>query len=461
MTATGFDLISAGAIDGVTGSAHLLIGHGRRILIDAGMFQGEDDDANRRPWPFDPRDVDAVILTHGHLDHVGRLPKLIDDGYPGAVYATEATIAVAEVILRDAAHVQEEDAERTRRRLRRAGRSSAHAAPLYDQRGVDAALARFRSVAFGEPIDLGRGVSATLFRAGHVLGASYVVVEGPHGRILVSGDLGDDDGPLHPPPESPPHVDALLLESTYGDRIHRSAEATRTEFAAVVGTTLRAGGNVLIPTFALERTQSVLLTLAELEREGAIPIAQVVLDAPMATRMTDLYRTHPATLRHALAARLLAGDDPFETEAFALARTRSESQRLNDARGVVILAGSGMMNGGRILHHLKHHLWDERNALVIVGYQAEGTLGRKIVDGATRIRVHGDTIAVRAGVHTINGFSAHADAAALDAFRAKSGARLLVCVHGEEAAREALAARARAAGVTVLTPRVGEKMTLR
>jgi metallo-beta-lactamase family protein len=457
---TGFDLVSAGAITGVTGSAHLLSCEGRRILIDAGLFQGEDEAANRHPWPFDPRDVDAVILTHGHLDHVGRLPKLIADGYRGVVYATPATIAVAGVILRDAAHVQEEDAERARRRLRRAGRSDAHVTPLYDQQAVEAALERLRPVAFGEAIDLGRGVAATLLRAGHVLGAAYVVLEGPHGRVLASGDLGDDDGPLHPPPETPPTVDALLLESTYGDRAHRSAEATRREFAAVVGRTLRAGGNVLIPTFALERTQSVLITLQELERSGEIPVASVVLDAPMATRMTDLYRSHPDTLRQALAARLISGDDPFETTSFTLARSRHESQRLNDARGVVILAGSGMMNGGRILHHLKHHLWDERNALVIVGYQAEGTLGRRIVDGAKRVRIHTDTIAVRASVHTINGFSSHADAPALDAFRSACGARLQVCIHGEAAARAALAARAEADGVQVLAPRAGERIAL-
>lgn len=463
---SGWTLISAGACEGVTGSAHLLASGGRRVLIDAGMFQGTDEALNTRPWPFDVRDINAVILTHGHLDHVGRLPKLIRDGYRGRIHATEATMAVAEVILRDAARLQQEDVERTRRRLRRAGRSDRHLEPLYTEADVERTLAHMEPLGFGEVLNLGRGVHAQLGRAGHILGAAWVVLEGPHGSVLASGDLGDDDGPLHPPPESPPRVDALLLESTYADRHHRDAAATRAEFAEVVGKTLRCGGNVLIPTFALERTQSVLLTLQALEREGAIPTAPVILDAPMGTRMTELYRRHPDTLRAALAGRLSAGEDPFAPEALRIARSRADSMRCNTEQGVVILAGSGMMNGGRILHHLKHHLWEARNALVVVGYQAAGTLGRQIVDGASRVRINGETVAVAAALHTINGFSAHADARALDAFRSAAGAggtdpcAQLVPVHGEEHGRTALATRAAAEGVRVQSAHIGEVLTL-
>ena len=463
---SGWSLISAGACEGVTGSAQLLASEGRRILVDAGMFQGSDEPLNTRAWPFDVRDIDAVILTHGHLDHVGRVPKLLRDGYRGRVYATEATIAVAEVILRDAAHLQIEDVERTRRRLRRAGRSDRHLEPLYTEVDVERSLEVMQPVSFGEPIDFGCGVRAYLGRAGHILGAGWVVLEGPHGSVLVSGDLGDDDGPLHPPPESPPRVDALLLESTYADRQHRPFSATRAEFAEVVAATLRRGGNVLIPTFALERTQSVLLTLQELELEGAIPVAPVILDAPMGTRMTELYRRYPGSLRAGLAARLYAGEDPFAPEALRIARSRADSIRCNDAQGVVILAGSGMMNGGRMLHHLKHHLWEARNALVVVGYQAAGTLGRQLVDGAQRVRIYGETVAVAAQLHTINGFSAHADARALDAFRTAAGAggpepsATLVPVHGEDHARGALAERAEQEGVRVKPARHGEELPL-
>jgi len=458
---SGWTLTCAGACCGVTGSAHLFASHGRRVLVDAGLFQGPDETRrNAAEWPFDPRDIDAVVLTHGHLDHVGRLPKLLADGFRGRVYATEATLAVAEVILRDAQRIQAEDAARTARALRRAGRRHAHVRPLFTDADVTAALSAAQPIEFGATVDLGRGVAFTLGRAGHVLGAAWVHLEAPGGSVLASGDVGDVDGPLHPPPQPPPPVDAIVLESTYADRAHRAFAATTTEFADVVARTVRQGGNVLIPTFALERTQSVLLTLKRLERSGDVPAVRVVLDAPMGARMTELYRRFPDTLRSELAEELAGGGDPFATEAFSVARRASDSMLLNDATNTIILAGSGMMNGGRILHHLKHHLWNARNALVIVGYQAEGTLGRRIVDGAQRVRVLGSTVAVAASVHTVNGFSSHADAAALDAFRRASGAATLVCVHGEDHARAALAARASAEGVRVLTPRSGQTISL-
>lgn len=460
--ASGWVLRSAGGCRGVTGSAHLLRAGGRRVLVDAGMFQGQDEAgaANAAPWPFDPRAVDAVVLTHGHLDHVGRLPKLVADGFTGPVYATPATLAVAEVVLRDAARIQEEDVARARRGLRRAGRDPDEVRPLYGEREVERALRAARAVDFGRSVDLGGGVRFTLGRAGHVLGAAWVRLEGPEGSVLASGDLGDDDGPLHPPPDLPTPAEAVLIESTYGDRRHRAAAATRAEFAEVVRATLARGGNVLVPTFALERTQSVLLALRDLEAAGAIPPARVALDAPMAVRMTELYRAFPETLRPELAARLAAGEDPFAPAGLEVVTRAEDSRRLADARGVVIVAGAGMMTGGRILHHLKHHLGRDANALVVVGYQAEGTLGRAIVDGAARVRVLGTTVAVAARVHTINGFSAHADQEGLDAWLAAADPEVVVPVHGEAAARAALADRAAARGVRVAEAPLGVDVAL-
>ena len=459
---SGWTLRSAGGCEGVTGSAHLLRCDGGTVLVDAGMFQGLDDAAaTTAAWPFDPREIDAVVLSHGHLDHVGRLPRLVADGFRGPVFATAATLAVAEVVLRDAARIQAEDADRARRRLRRAGRDPGAARAAYREADVDAALALARPVAFHDARRVGRrGMRFELGPAGHVLGAAWVALDGPTGSVLVSGDLGDDDGPLHPPPAPPPPTDALLIETTYADRRHRDAAATATEFGTVVARTLARGGNVLVPTFALERTQSVLHTLQTLERAGAVPQARVVLDAPMAERMTALYRRHPQTLRPEIAARLAAGDDPFSPARLELVRTAEASRALNQARGVVIVAGAGMMTGGRILHHLKHHLYEPRNALVVVGYQAEGTLGRQIVDGARRVRLFGETIAVAAEVHTINGFSAHADAPALDAWWRASGARVVVPVHGEAHARTALADAVIAAGATALHARWGDDLVL-
>jgi metallo-beta-lactamase family protein len=458
---SGWTLRSAGACEGVTGSAHLLTTAGHGVLVDAGMFQGVDAASeNVAPWPFEPRSIDAVVVTHGHLDHVGRLPKLVAEGYRGPVYGTAATLAVAEVALRDTARILAEDAHRTQRKLRRAGRDSSRAGPLFAEADVDRALALARPVAFGEEVEVGHGVRFALGRAGHVLGAAWVVLDGPGGRVVASGDLGDADGPLHPPPEPPPRTDALLIESTYADRRHRDAAATAAEFAEVVARTLGRGGNVLIPTFALERTQAVLHTLQRLERTGALPASRVVLDAPMGGRMTELYRRFPETLRRDLAERLASGDDPFEPAQLRVARTGVESRALNHARGAIIVAGAGMMTGGRILHHLKHHLWDERSSLVVVGFQAEGTLGRRLVDGARRVRVLGETVAVAAEVVTINGFSAHADAPTLDAWWAASGAEVVVPVHGEAAPRVELARRVAAARRRPRTARLGIDLIL-
>jgi metallo-beta-lactamase family protein len=332
--------------------------------------------------------------------------------------------------------------------------------PLYRDQDVDAALRLGRAVDFGRSVDLGGGVRFAFGRAGHVLGAAWAVLDGPEGRVVASGDLGDHDGALHPPPEPPPVADAVLIESTYGDRRHRDAAATLSEFATVVAATLTRGGNVLIPTFALERTQAVLAALADLQASGAVPPAPVVLDAPMGARMTDLYRAFPETLRPELAARLAAGEDPFAPPGLTTVARPEESRRLNDAHGVVIVAGAGMMTGGRILHHLAHHLGDRASSLVVVGYQAEGTLGRAIVEGADRVRVFGKTVRVAAEVHTINGFSAHADAAALDAWLDAADPETVVPVHGEALARAALGARSNARGRRVVEASLGVDVPL-
>lgn len=458
---SGWTLRSAGGCEGVTGSAHLLTTGDRSVLVDAGLFQGAGEDlANAAPWPFDPRAIDAVVLTHAHLDHVGRLPRLWADGFRGPVFATAATIAVADVVLRDAARIQAEDLARARRRARRSGGTPSPARPPYRDADVDAVLAQARPVAFHRRFTVCRGVHGTLGRAGHVLGAAWLALDGAGGRVLLSGDLGDADGPLHPPPEPPPTTDALLLESTYADASHRSWAETLREFGEVLAGTLARGGNVLVPTFALERTQAVLNALQTLERAGAIPRSRVVLDAPMGERMTELYRRFPQTLRPSVAERLARGEDPFRPEHLEIARGGGMARALHAARGVVIVAGAGMLTGGRILQHLRVHLRHPRNALVFVGYQAEGTLGREIADGASRVRLFGQTVPVGAEVRSVPGFSAHADAPALDAWWRASGARVVVPVHGEADARHALAARVVAAGRRALHARQGELLAL-
>lgn len=458
---SGWTLCSAGACEGVTGSAHLLETEGARVLVDAGMFQGPDEEeANRAPWPFDPRSIDAVVLTHGHLDHVGRLPRLWADGFRGTVFGTAATLAVAEVVLRDAARIQAEDLARARRRARRSGRGQAAPRPAYGDNDLEAVLARGRAVPFHRRFTVAGGVHGMLGRAGHVLGAAWLALDGPTGRVVVSGDLGDADGPLHPPPEAPPPTDALLVETTYADASHRSWEETVRAFGDVVRRTLERDGNVLVPTFALERTQAVLHTLQTLEAAHDLPSARVVLDAPMGERMTDLYRRFPQTLRSSIADRLAHGDDPFRPARLEVSRDGGMARELRDARGVVIVAGAGMLTGGRMLQHLAYHLGDPRNALVFVGYQAEGTLGRTIVEGADRVRVLGKEVEVAAEVAVVGGFSAHADAQTLDGWWRASGARVVVPVHGEAGARAAMAGRVQAAGASAREARLGVPLRL-
>lgn len=438
---TGPVLRSAGAAGTVTGSCHHLTYAGARLLVDCGAFQGPADleARNAEPFPFDPAALDAVVLTHAHLDHVGRLPQLVRAGFRGPILAAPGTRDVADVILHDAAKIAREDVERARRKARRAGREDAVAPPPFDEADVEAALQRFRTVAFGAATDVA-GLRVTLHPAGHVVGSAWVALDGPEGRIVASGDLGNRESLLHPAPAPPDAARAVLCEATYGDRTHRSRAATRAEFADVLAQAASAGGRVLIPSFALERTQAVLYEIHRLQREGAVPEVPVVLDSPMASRMTEIYRRHPDAFRPEV--RALAGDgDPFTPPRFEATPDAASSRALNDREGpLIVVAGSGMMTGGRILHHLKHHLWKDDTRVVVVGYQARGTLGRALVGGATHVRIFGDAIRVRARIHTIGGLSAHADRDDLLAWLAPVRGAKVRLVHGEADALDAFAA---------------------
>lgn len=441
-------LQSLGAALTVTGSAHLLSTRSGRVLIDCGMFQGSEalEARNREAFPFDPADLAAVILTHAHLDHVGRLPLLVRRGYRGPVFCTAPTAALAETVLLDSARLQVEGFRQALRRARRTGREAEVAEPLYDEEDVHRALALLRpALSFGEAVNIGP-LRVTPGRAGHILGSAYLLVEADGARVIFSGDLGNRESGLQLDFAPPPPADAVLLETTYASRTHRPLAATLAEFAGALHQSVRAGGKILIPTFAIERAQMILATLKGLMESGEVPRIPIFLDSPMAARATHAYFEFGDELVPPVREALRAGEDPFRPSTLHVVQTADESRRINRYDGpAIILAGNGMMTGGRIQHHLKHHLWKPGTSLVIVSYQSPGSLGGQIVAGAQQVRIMGEDVAVRAQVHTIGGFSAHADQDDLLAFLSTTGSPRVWLIHGEpdvmEAFQPVLAAR--------------------
>jgi metallo-beta-lactamase family protein len=455
-----------GADRDVTGSCHLVEGAGQRILIDCGLFQGghELDAENAAPFGFDAADIDVMLLTHAHLDHCGRVPLLVKRGFKGEIIATGATRELARLVMLDAAHLQEED---VRHRAQRASRQAANddAAPLYTARDALDSLDRFgRTAVYDAPLALGAGLSATFIDAGHILGSASILLElqdaGRRLAVLFSGDLGNAGRPLLRGPATPPHADAVVIETTYGDRLHKPIGSSIEEFYAAITDTFGRGGNVVVPTFALERAQELLFILHQGVAQGRLTkTVQVFLDSPMAISATDVFRNHPEGLDAATAKLIHDGTDPLAVPGLHLTRETAQSIAINSVRsGAIILAGAGMCTGGRIRHHLKHNLSREASSIVFVGYQANGTLGRHIVDGAKSVRIFGEDVAVRANVHTINGFSAHADQAELIAWHRHTGAPRTFLTHGEAGTMATFAGKL--SGTRVEMPVLGESFEL-
>lgn len=434
-----------GAARNVTGSCHLVSCCGRQILIDCGMFQGEHElhEENAAAFGFEAREIDAVLLTHAHLDHCGRLPLLVKRGFRGEVIATSATRDLARLVMLDSAHLHEEEANRHHRHGERGGKNEA----LYDTMDALDAVDRFgRDATYLDPIELFPGITATFFNAGHILGSASIRLEltenGQTRKLLFSGDIGPTGRALLDDADVPDDADFVVMETTYGDRDHRELAPSVEEFLAAVRAADRRGGNVIIPTFALERAQELLWVLREGMEQGALREGlQVFLDSPMAISATRIFGRHPEALRDEIAQMLNGGRDPFALPGLHFTREAHESMALNRIRsGAVIMAGSGMCTGGRVRHHLRHNLAHGDCSVIFVGYAAAGTLARIIIDGAREVKLFGDQVPVNARVHTINGFSAHAGKSDLLRWHARTGhPKRTFLVHGEDNAMTAFA----------------------
>jgi len=438
-----------GADRGVTGSCHMLECAGRKVLIDCGMYQGgrELDEENGEPFGFEPADIDFLLLTHAHLDHCGRIPLLVKRGFKGEIITTPASVELARLVLLDAAGLQEEEARYQQRRARRHNGSHAEdIQPLYTTLDALRSLEFFgRQASFSQPVQLAPGIRATFIKAAHILGSASIFLEleehGQRHRLLFSGDLGYSGRAIIGDPAAVPAADTVVMETTYGDRLHKQLQPSMQELYDVINHTIGHGGNVVIPTFALERAQEILYYLREGVDNGKIMhFATVFLDSPMAISATEIFRRHPECYDEEALELLRNHEDPFDLPGLHFTRETAESMAINEVSGAVIMAGSGMCTGGRVRHHLKHNLWNKHSSVVFVGYAAEGTLARRIVDGAKRVHIFGNEVPVHAGIHTISGFSAHADQAELLAWHQQTGhPKTTFLVHGEDRGMQAFA----------------------
>lgn len=450
----------------VTGSCYLVETPSARVLVDCGLFQGgKKSEVRNRTRVVAGRKPDAVLLTHAHLDHVGRLPMLEAGGFAGPVYATPATAELTALILRDSARIQQADAERHNRKRQRAGLAPQQ--PLYTPAAAEAVIAKIAHVPYATPVEVAPGLRATWAESGHMLGSASIQLvaecDGATRRVVFSGDLGPKSAPILRDFEPFSQADVVFLESTYGGRNHRSFADTVAEFESIVHQAVADGGKIIIPTFAVGRAQLLTLLLARMFREGKTAPFPVFLDSPMAIEASAIYLRHAELFDDEM--RAFIADRPLAEDLKTLKPTVSAdgSRAINDFAGpCLIMAGAGMCNAGRILHHLKAHLWKPATRVVIVGYQAEGSLGRQLVDGAKHVKIHGERIAVKAAVHTLGGFSAHAGQADLLAwFDVVAKARPRVALtHGENAQRELLAAILRDRyGVHPALPALGETIS--
>jgi metallo-beta-lactamase family protein len=461
-----------GAAQTVTGSKHLLRTSRATVLLDCGLFQGrrrESFDRNRN-LRVDPAAIDAVVLSHAHIDHSGALPLLVRQGYRGPIYATPATRDLVAPMLTDAAMIQASDARFIARLIERGETGIDPVEPLYDEQDVAALLGQMLGLPYGKSHVVADGVTVTFLDAGHVLGSAIAVLdiedEGRHVRLAYTGDLGRHHLPILRDPEVPKAVDCMVMESTYGDRLHQPIEAMGDELGRVVARTVARGGKVVIPSFALERAQEVIYELKRLKQAGRLAGVPVYVDSPLAVKLTDVFRLHPECYDASARALLQSADSPFDFPGLSYVSSPEDSKAITvDPRPSIVIAGSGMCEGGRVLHHLRALVGDAANTVVIVGFQAQHTLGRRLVEGRREVRLFGMMRERRAEVVVLNGFSAHADQKDLLGFaeqvRTHGPLQRVLLVHGEPPAQASLIEALRGRGfASVSAPASGDRIRL-
>jgi len=458
------EIYSWGGAEEVTGSKHFLETPKATVQIDCGVFQGPRKETYERnhSFPYDPAIVDACVLTHGHLDHCGNLPSFMKKGFRGPIYATPATRDIVHLVLLDSAHIQKSDAEFAHKiaaKKKRKGRFVPE--PLFNERDVEELMTHFRDLPYQKPQEIAPGITITLYDAGHILGSAMVLCEVEEGgavrRVVFGGDLGRKNMPILRNPHFPPSPHAFILESTYGNRLHDEITQARSELAQVINETSKNGGKVIIPSFAIGRTQELIFFLHLLSDENAIPDIPIFVDSPMAAKATQIFRDHPECYdKETRAAFTDHNENPFGFERLTITRSVEESKKLNALHGpAIIVSASGMAEGGRILHHLMNTIEDPRNTILIVGFMAQNTLGRRLAERREKVRIFGEEFFLRARIKILNAFSAHADYEEIEAaFQNYSRKELeqVFLVHGEDDARAHLADVIRNLGFRMVTP---------
>jgi len=453
-----------GAVGTTTGSMHLLTVAGRRILLECGLYQGRRKEAfeRNRQIPLDCAAVDACVLSHAHIDHSGNLPSLLRRGYAGPIFATPPTRDLCEIMLADSAYLQVQDVAYVNRRRLRQGKNPFE--PLYKPEDIPPVMAAFRTLPYGRPLELTPQVTLTFHDAGHILGSAFVQLDvrenGTVRRLFFTGDVGRRRMPFLKDPHVLHDVDVLITESTYGNRLHPPHEDVKAKLADLCNQVQRDEARLVIPSFSVGRTQQIVYFLNELCREGRMGELPVFVDSPLSTKATAIHRRHPECYDREARELLQEGDDPFKFPTLTYTEDVGDSKKLNDMRGpVIIISASGMCEGGRILHHLKHSVSDERNVILIVGYQAQHTLGRRLVERISPVKIYGESYDLRAQVHKINALSAHADRQEMSDYFTEMGPEVAAAfvVHGEaEAASEMARELERLGARKVILPREGE-----